>query len=287
MEESVPLVLHKKEYSTRFEVVQRNGLASRNEACVDDMNNLFGNIRMDPENTLKVLAIGTSSGMNDVTIINALLGCCHDILYTVVEPDKDAVEDFKAMVQSKGDMWSQVTFDYHVQKIEEFIDDRRSRDSDVKDDYDVIHALHVIFFVLRPVYRDLYDMLGSPGILLIRMITGAWSKCLDSYHQHIRNPTLVDWDGKRKEKDVKRDLPGVKIDTTFRSTGHLDITECFKEDSVEGNQMLDFFFQCLDFRKIIPKEKQEFFLKVLKDQCSVSEDKILFPIQEMDLTIWK
>ncbi|XP_077995037.1 uncharacterized protein LOC144448634 [Glandiceps talaboti] len=171
MEDLVPVLFHQKEFFTTFKVLQRNGLAKRNDACVDDMNNMFGNIKVDPGKTLKVLAIGTSSGMNDVTIINALICCCHDILYTVVEPDGDVVEVFKAMVQSKGDMWSRVTFDYHVQKIEEFIDDRRSRDSDVKGDYDVIHALHVLEYASRPVFRDLHDMLGSPGILLIRVIT--------------------------------------------------------------------------------------------------------------------
>ncbi|XP_077995038.1 histamine N-methyltransferase-like [Glandiceps talaboti] len=287
MEESVPLSLHLKEYCASFRVLQRHGLASRNAASTDDMNKLFGNIKVDPGKTLKVLAIGTSSGMNDVTIIDALVGCCHDILYTVVEPDEIGVEDFKAMVQSKGDKWSRVTFDYHVQKIEEFLDDRRSRDSDVKDMYDIIHALHLLYYVLTPIYLDLYDMLGSPGIFLIRMITGVWSNCLTTFRQHFKNPALLFWDGKMIEKDMARDLPGVKIDTTYRSSGHADVAKCFKEDSEDGNQMLDFIFECLNFRKSVPKEKQEFFLKYLKDQCSVSEDEILFPSQEMDFTIRK
>ncbi|XP_077995040.1 histamine N-methyltransferase-like [Glandiceps talaboti] len=287
MEESVSLSLHFKEYCASFQVLQRHGLASRNAASIDDMNKLFGNIKLDPGKTLKVLAIGTSSGMNDVMIIDALVGCCHDILYTVVEPDEIGVEAFKAMVQSKGDKWSRVTFDYHVQKIEEFLDDRRSRDSDVKDIYDIIHALHLLYFVLTPIYLDLYDMLGSPGIFLIRMTTGGWSNCLTTYHQQFKNPALPFWDGKMLEKDMARDLPGVKIDTTYRSSGPVDVAKCFNEDSEDGNQMLDFIFQCLNFRKSVPKEKQEFFLKYLKDQCSVSEDEILLPSQEMDFTIRK
>ncbi|XP_077985152.1 uncharacterized protein LOC144439794 [Glandiceps talaboti] len=91
-----------------------------------------------------------------------------------------------------------------------------------------------------------------------------------------------------KSMSIQEQLPSVEIKTTYRDTGSIDITKCFIEDSEEGNKMLNYLFQCVDFRKFISRERTEYFLSYLKDECCVVDgDNVYLPAHGAEIVIMK
>ncbi|XP_077986961.1 histamine N-methyltransferase A-like [Glandiceps talaboti] len=294
MEEMPDIIINNGAYIDNHEALYASEFEERCHIYEPDMKKLFKNLNTSKEKELRVLAVGTGCGSNDIPILNVLSGLNQKISYTVVDPLDRQIERFKSMVQRQGDKWKGVTYDYHVKTIQDYVNERKQRNIDQDEKFDIIHALHCVYYFPKDgeIFRELYDLLRNPGTLLLRQEShgerGGWVKLWSYYNQFYKNSIYPYLDIDVLLTSIRQQLHGIEINTSYRENSPINITECFIEDSEIGNKMLSCFFQCEDFRKEIRQETAKSLLKYLKEECSIIDgDKVILPGYEVDIIIKK
>ncbi|XP_078000618.1 histamine N-methyltransferase-like [Glandiceps talaboti] len=274
MQEVEKLMSNEDEYMDDFKVLLRNIRVPKHDTNNDEfsMAEVFSNISSGLENEIRVLAIGTGSGYNDELIINTLTTLHQKIIYTVVEPMKAAVANYKEMVASNKAEWSGVEFKYYIQTIEKYLDDNQDDHSRRCERYDVIHAVHsAYYFVKRDgTFRDLYNQLNENGVLLIRVAGDHMMKSKMYINRYIK---AWEYTGPADiEETLLKEIPSDTMAMQIKITkAYIVVTECFNEYSDEGNKYLDFITQIPKFRKSMPREIVQSFMNYIKTECVAKE----------------
>ncbi|XP_070555962.1 histamine N-methyltransferase-like [Ptychodera flava] len=285
------LVLFPKEYFESYEVIGRYGYdkysLSQHEKDVKDIFESF-KFCGEADITLRVLAVGTSDGTTDIPIIDTLNSKYSRILYAVVEPDESQVQKFQTLVESKQEagLWKNIKFDFYPITIEEHL--RKTKIGKEPAGFDIIHLQHCAYFFTDPENTtvELYGRLNTGGMLFILLVVGAWEQILlhignsvpDSMSPKIGSATMREM--------IQRGIPDVKMQTQHRKAS-FKVDECFKENSKDGNMMLDFVVQLHDFRKTAPPEVFGDFMKFFKELCYEENSELYLPADDEIITVIK
>ncbi|XP_078000152.1 histamine N-methyltransferase-like isoform X2 [Glandiceps talaboti] len=280
MEGVQKLTSNHEEYIENHKVFIRNMRVPKH-GNVDDtlfMMGVFSDLSLRPEREIRVLSIGSGSGNMDKPIIDALTALHpKDIVhYTVLEPMKAAVANYKEMVTSHKAEWSGVEFKYYIQTIEKYLEDDQDDHSRRCERYDVIHAIHAVYYFEKRdgTFRDLYSRLNTNGVMLIRIN----SECIMEPSIYINRylTTLGYPSAAVIQETLFKEIPSDTIEIkTTHSNLDIVVTECFKKDSGEGNTLLDFITHISKFRKSMPQEIVKEVLKCLKNVCIEKEGGVL------------
>ncbi|NP_001161567.1 histamine N-methyl transferase [Saccoglossus kowalevskii] len=271
-------------YHESFQVMMKYGLQSRENGYADDARDLVTKLHFDSSRELRVLSIGSGNGNVDQHFINALVGKYSKIYYCVIEPVEKPVQEFKTLV--KSNRWDNVTFDFRLQGINPYLDKGGKTDK-----YDFIHACNSVYEFRDPGQDvpDLYNMVNTGGLLFLRTSSGGWEQCranLSKCYTKYGESTVFPGAGMVKDILTKV-VPNPSMESLHRSV-LMTITECFNEKSEDGNKLLDFIHQVLNFRSSVPVDDIPNLLKYLRDECCeiVGED-IMLDAGEDDILVRK
>ncbi|XP_070555104.1 histamine N-methyltransferase-like [Ptychodera flava] len=242
-----------EEYFNRLRIFKKYMSYCPKEDQQTSVYETFENLKLKRD-SLRVLAVGAGDGSSDVPIIDILHSKqCH-INYIVVEPIMAEVEKFKSLVASKQEQgqWARVRFEFHQTTIESYLEESQTRVAE--DNFDIILAIHSAYNMSDPegVFAGLYERLQKGGLLLNTITAGPLEKLyakIKERHPESRQCVGSAW----LRRMIQRRLPDIEINTTYKKIALL-ADECFKEESQEGNMLLDFLTQTLDFRKAFLRE---------------------------------
>ncbi|XP_077997396.1 histamine N-methyltransferase-like [Glandiceps talaboti] len=276
-------------YFEKYNAVIKNGFFIVDEERIQHIVQTFEEFDIGKPSELRVLAIGTASGLLDEIIIDVLSRRFPKITYIVVEPDKDELQKFKDRDTSKSTQgqWQNVNMEFNLTTIEDYMEKRECAKSE--EAFHIVHAIHCAYHFIDPyeTVLQLYGTLEKCGMLLINLVKGPWEQTTAKVAEYFFDPrhhfigtTIV----REKLEERVKDL---KITTKYRKKP-IKVTGCFKEDSEEGNDILDFIVQIPDFRTTNPKHVVDDVITFMKIRCyQQSGDDMFFGADEEDLIIIK
>nr|XP_006817989.1 PREDICTED: histamine N-methyltransferase-like [Saccoglossus kowalevskii] len=276
------LINYGAEYYDRLDVLFGSNKAAITTTGNQNIKKALAKLKQNPLHELRVLAIGSATGSIDEGIIDTLCEKYSKIANTVIEPALSGIDDFKERVKTHQDKWSGVTFDFRGQTIEDYLEKL-----DELQKYDVIHALHCVYHFADPRNSlvTLYGMLDTNGLFIIRANTGHWEDCALKIGEYYHDPRSHYIGTKYIKTLLRSALPSANIESYYTESP-LNVSDCFNDDSVDGNKKIDFIFQVLNFRQSLPPEKQQIFLDFLKKCCNEENGEMIFNKQDEDLVIY-
>ncbi|XP_070573691.1 histamine N-methyltransferase-like [Ptychodera flava] len=228
------------------------------------------------------------NGNTDVPIIDILHSKQCNINYIVVEPNVAEVDKFKSLVASKQEQgqWTRVRFEFHQTTIENYLEESQRRVAE--DNFDIIHTIHCVYTMPDPgaIFVGLYGRLQKGGMLLNTMAAGSLEQLYVKEREI--NPALRSCVGSASlRRIIQRRLPDVEINTIYKKMALL-ADECFKEESREGNMLLDFLTYTLDFRKSVSETVLSDFMAFMREECCYEKDgKLFLHKDDEDIVIFK
>ena len=219
----------------------------------------------------KVLAVGSGKGSFDCLLIKTLFSHAKELvqgkqlIYTVVEPNAAAIDDFKNNVSSQDAVFRNVKFNWVNRGMQEFLD------VDDPELYDFIHFAHVLYYVKNEaeILKSAYEkFLACPGCILA--VVGSegdiWVNLMESFKAKI--PSLsseLHYPTNKELSEICR-RSGWAFQT-FSGKLDLEVTEIFIEGDPIGDAMLKFFLHVNEdpkktFGEELISEVMEFFRKM-------------------------
>ncbi|XP_070550617.1 histamine N-methyltransferase-like [Ptychodera flava] len=276
-----------EEFFNRYSIFMKYVSYCPREDQQTSLNETFGSFKLKRD-SLRILAIGTGNGNADVPIIDILHSKrCH-INYIVVEPILAELEKFKSLVASKQEQgqWTRVRFEFHQTTIENYLEESQRRVAE--DNFDIIHTIHCAYTMSDQgdIFAGLYGRLQRGGMLLNTMAAGPQERLYAKATEI--NPESHPCAGSASlRRMIQRKLPDVEITTIYKKIGLL-ADECFKEESREGNMLLDFLTYTLDFRKSVSERVLSGFMAFMREECCYEKDgKLFLQKDEEDIVIFK
>ncbi|XP_002737135.1 histamine N-methyltransferase-like [Saccoglossus kowalevskii] len=282
-ERIISLSNHGEDYHDRMAALFGSNKAAVNTAGNENIKRALAKLRHDPSHEMRVLAIGSATGSIDEGIIDTLCEKYPKITYTVIEPVASGINAFKERVKSHGGKWSGVTFDFLQQTVEDYLDQR-----DELQKYDIIHAFQSVYHFsdLRNILVTLYGMLNTHGIFLIRATGGNWEACYLKIGEYYHDPSYHFIGTQYIKKLCQSAIVDLTIESYYREIS-VNVSDCFNEESIDGNKKIDFIFQVLNFRQNLPPERQQIFLDFFKNCCVEKNGEMMFNDVEEDVVIIK
>ncbi|XP_077866359.1 uncharacterized protein LOC144354097 [Saccoglossus kowalevskii] len=129
-------------------------------------------------------------------------------------------------------------------------------------------------------------MLDTNGLFIIRAASGHWEDCLLKIGEYYHDPRSH-YIGTKYIKTLLRSALQSAIIESYYSELSMNVSDCFNNESVDGNKKIDFIFQVLNFRQSLPPEKQQIFFEFFKKCCDEENGEMIFNTIEEDLVIIK
>ena len=261
-----------KEYNDIYEIFTRNHREQEKVWIDNDLVpkllkvfKLEGSVK---KSEFKVLAVGSGVGSFDCLLIKALLTHGKEmikgkqIMWTVVEPNAMAIDEFKKKVSSDADICPSVSFTWINKGVEDFLQVTEP------EEYDLIHFIHILYYVEEEVVlkKSYEKFLGTPGCMVIAVGSEGdiWEYIVNSFKIKIpslgfKQPTNLQLSEFGKSNGWPYDMFDGKVS--------LEITEIFDEKDPKGEALLKFFFHTNEdprdkFGKELMSEIMEFFRKM-------------------------
>ena len=265
-------VTNYKEYN---DILETYVLRRRNQEKVWIENDLLPKLRdvftqedCTQKSEFKVLAVGSNVGSFDCLLIKALFSHAKELMqgkkvsYTVVEPNKAAIEEFKHSASLKDNDFQNVSFNWVNKSVQEILDAEES------ERFDLIHFAHVFYYIdnEEEILKSSYDkLLASPGCMFI--VTGIegdsiWIKLIESFKAKIPSLYLKQSSTNFLLSEIcKRNTWSYDI---FDAKVNLEVTEIFNASDPVGIAVLKFLFHTTEdprekFGKELMSEILEFF----------------------------
>ncbi|XP_070554932.1 histamine N-methyltransferase-like [Ptychodera flava] len=278
---------HPEEFFNRYSILMKYVSYYSEEDQQRSLNETFGNFKQKGD-SLRVLAVGTGDGSADVPVIDILQSKQCNITYSVVEPMVAEVEKFKSLAASKQEQgqWTRVRFEFYQTTIENYLEESQTRVAE--DNFDIIHTIHCAYTMSDPggIFAGLFGRLERGGMLRNTIAAGPLEKLLAKAKEI--HPVSRQCVGSASLRRMIQDrLPDVEINTIYKKIALL-ADECFKEESREGNMMLDFLTYTLDFRKSVSERVLSDFMEFMREECCYKRDgKLFLHKDEEDIVIFK
>nr|XP_005487954.1 histamine N-methyltransferase isoform X1 [Zonotrichia albicollis] len=231
------------------------------------------------KSTINVLSIGGGAGEMDLQILSKIRARYPGatINNDVIEPSADQISKYKERVAQASNL-ENIKFAWHKETADEY-ESRMNAEKKTKK-WDFIHMIQMLYYVkdIPATVRYFHSLLESQGKLLIILVSGKsgwetlWKKYASSF-------PLEDLCCYVSSGDLPRmlDSAGLKYQL-YELPSHLDITSCFTEGDKDGELLLDFLTETLDFTKTAPPElKRQVMEELRKPGCSeIRDGKVFF-----------
>ena len=279
------------EYAMRHEVFsKRTGQVLRvAEILRRHLPALLNNIlQRPPRNSIKILSVGSANGEMDIEILKIVSEEIQrdsyrylednqtpmSIFNRAIEPNKFSLDLYKAALDNLPNELhnTQITFDMDQPKT--FQDYMMEVKKTVQ--FDIVHFIHSLYYIdVEKALTHCYENeLGEKGLMISVLAVGE-----DDIMYYIQQKQLVESQNRlalEKGKDVLK----VADKNSWKYQEHIqecyfDVTEIFDEKSVEGNLLLDFLIQTIDFRSNTSQKIVEKYLDLIRKKCVIRDGKYL------------
>ncbi|XP_070555954.1 histamine N-methyltransferase-like isoform X2 [Ptychodera flava] len=277
------LIHFPKEYFEGLSTLYRNGLANFAPTREQDLKHACDRFAFsrDREDMLRVLVIGPAD------VIDYLVNKFGKISYVVVEPAKDEIQKFEDLVKSKQEqsLWTTVNFEFYPCTIEAYLTEIER--GATHGSFDIILLQHSAYHIMDPanVFAELYGQLNGGGMLYCQIDTGPMEEVRLRVGSVVSD-SIPRFGSTALRKMLQRCMPHVKIHTQYRKM-NFKAGECFKEESRDGNLIVDFLVQLHDFRKTAPREVVDDIMKFIRDSCYELDNNMYFPADDEDIIMIK
>ncbi|XP_068187748.1 histamine N-methyltransferase-like [Antennarius striatus] len=232
----------------------------------DFIDNLFPDIMAKIVNgklNLNVIGVGSGSGELDLQMFSALHHKYPEMTVDneVIEPNPQQLHDYKDLVSQTPGLDS-IKFNWNEMKAEDFEEQWERKKGTKKADF--IHMFQVLYFVKDPASTISFfqSLLNKNGQLLITLISGKADliKMRNTYSKQLGTTEV-----NRSTGDIRcfLDSKGVSY-RSYELPNEVDITKCFIEGDEEGEMMMDFLTQVLDFSKTASPELKAGVMEFLR-----------------------
>ncbi|NXT15536.1 HNMT methyltransferase, partial [Prunella fulvescens] len=231
------------------------------------------------KSTINVLSIGGGAGEMDLQILSKIRARYPGVTINndVVEPSADQISKYKERVAQASNL-ENIKFTWHKETANEY-QSRMDAEKKTKK-WDFIHMIQMLYYVkdIPATIQYFHSLLEPQAKLLIILVSGksGWETLWKKHGSSFPLEDLCTYVS-------SADLPGILDSAGLKYQlhelpSHLDITSCFIEGDREGELLLDFLTETLDFAKTAPPELK---LKVLeelrKPGCSeIRDGKVFF-----------
>jgi len=262
------------EYNDIFEVFTRGRREQEKVWLENDvvpkLCEAFTQGKLTLQSTFKVLAVGSGKGSFDCLLLKTLFSHAKEliqgrqVIYTVVEPNAAAIDDFRNNVSTQ-DVFRNVKFNWVNKGMQEFFD------ADEPERYDFIHFVHVLYYVRNEeeILKSAYEkFLACPGCILA--IVGnegdIWVNLMESFKTKVQSLSSELHYPTNKELSEICKRSGWAFDT-FSGKLDLEVTEIFIEGDPIGEAMIKFFLHINEdpkerFGEELISEVMEFFRRM-------------------------
>jgi len=249
-----------KEYMDIFHVFSRSRREQRKTWIESDLipkiRDTFTQDKHAPKSEFSVLAVGSNDGSFDCLLLKAMLFHMKEFLqgkqliYTVVEPNSVAIDEFKLKASLQDGVFRNVKFNWVNKGMQEFLKGEKT------ERYDLIHFMQVLYYaeneeeILTVAYEK---FLARPGCIVVAVGSecDVWGVLIKSFKMRIpsmlKNLTNIELSELFKRNGWAYDI--------FETTTHLEITELFNERDRVGQAILKFFLHINEDPKEVLGEK--------------------------------
>eukprot|EP00057_Strongylocentrotus_purpuratus_P005022 XP_003730011.1 PREDICTED: histamine N-methyltransferase [Strongylocentrotus purpuratus] len=228
---------------------------------------------------IRVLAVGSGDGKVDSCMLEQLVARYPRIHYTVVEPAKEPLEEFKALINDNRPKFDGVEFEWRNETFDDFqkLEEEKERSRGVdKERFHLIHAVHSLYYAndLQQAQSYLRDRLVKHGALLVILL----SEEAGIYRVWDRYPKLCEGSPATNLCSAHLREIYARSDTPYKfhhQSWPSDISQCFDPASIKGGRMLDFITHVRNFRQSAPEELKKSVVAFLRGlNQSDREDKM-------------
>ncbi|XP_038068249.1 histamine N-methyltransferase-like isoform X2 [Patiria miniata] len=222
---------------------------------------------LDRQEELRILGVGSGSGVTDCIMLERLLKQFSRINNRVVEPLAEFLDLYKSLVSSKAHQLHGVECDWRQQTIGQY---QKAGDSSK---FHFISAVHSIYYIAGDVdsgLMDLYNRLEPGGVMLVILNsdTCKFSRLLGQLKSSLDTSSYNMTSADIRSCLDRRGIPYTQYPQTVR----IDVTQCFDQASEEGGLLLDFVTHVVNFRKTAPEDMQRSVMECLgRGDCSERE----------------
>ncbi|XP_068187888.1 histamine N-methyltransferase-like isoform X3 [Antennarius striatus] len=225
-------------------------------------NNLLPDIMsstINGKSQINVIGIGSGSGELDLDMLSALHLKNPNMMvdYEVVEP---VAQQIKLVSQTPG--FDYIKWNWNIMTVQEFEKDWKEKERTKK--FDFIHMFDMLYHVKDrgSTVSFVQGLLNKNGKLLIslQLADNGWAKLEKTYGDRFI-PAEVSYVVIEVIKQYL-DSKGVSYQS-YLLPSEIDITECFTEGNEEGELMIDYLTQVLNFKKSAPPELKAGVLELL------------------------
>ncbi|XP_078659798.1 histamine N-methyltransferase-like [Branchiostoma floridae x Branchiostoma belcheri] len=244
--------------------------------------NVPDSVLCEPGTDLRVLGIGSGSGDTDSAILKKLLQRHNSVYNRVVEPSEEMIGRYKTLVREDRSLGA-VKCDWRQQTAEEYFQTKENTK------FHLVHGIHVLYTVedMHATLRNMWEQVADGGYMMVAMesdksdLGKLYHKMWGEFGQGDRLKTPF-----RTSGDVRQwfDASGVSY-VTAEFGYNIDVTECFKEESEEGQLVLEFF----TYTPFVSKEPEirSAALQHIRSKSSVVDDKIWFELADEIMVAFK
>uniref|UniRef100_UPI00398E6798 histamine N-methyltransferase-like isoform X1 n=1 Tax=Pristiophorus japonicus TaxID=55135 RepID=UPI00398E6798 len=240
----------------------------------ENLPDVVASIGKNGSSSLNVLGVGSGSGKIDFEILGKIQSKHPGLLIDneVVEPNPEQISSYKALVKEKSQSLN-ISFTWNQMTSEEY--EKKAKERNEIKKFDFIHMIQMLYFVesVHDSIKYFHSLLEPNGKLLIIIVSddGGWHALWKKFGSRFTGNCLF--------LDVRKMLDDVRMKyKIYELSSDLDITECFIEGNENGELLLDFLTQIINFRKTAPADLKAEVLQYLRQpQCSREENgKIMF-----------
>ncbi|NXK58468.1 HNMT methyltransferase, partial [Sylvietta virens] len=222
------------------------------------------------KSTINVLSVGGGAGEMDLQILSKIRA-----RYPGVTINNDVIEP-KRVAQASN--LENIKFTWHKETADEY-ESRMKAEKKTKK-WDFIHMIQMLYYVkdIPATIRYFHSLLESQAKLLVILVSGksGWETLWKKFGSSFPLDGLCCY---VSSADLPRmlDAAGLKYQL-YELPSHMDITSCFIEGDKDGELLLDFLTETLDFAKTAPPElKRQVMEELRKPGCSeIRDGKVIF-----------
>ncbi|XP_064291330.1 histamine N-methyltransferase-like isoform X2 [Passer domesticus] len=231
------------------------------------------------KSAINVLSVGGGAGEMDLQILSKIRARYPGVTINndVIEPSAEQISKYKERVAQASNL-ENIKFTWHKETANEY-ESRMNAEKKTKK-WDFIHMIQMLYYVkdIPETLRYFHSLLESQAKLLIILVSGksGWETLWKKYGSSFPLEDLCIF---VSSADLARmlDSAGLKYQL-YELPSQLDITSCFIDGDKNGELLLDFLTETIDFTKTAPPElKLKVMEELKKPGCSeIRDGKVLF-----------
>ena len=257
----------------------------RLEKCIENhvipmiRSRVCDDVKRHSSSPFRVLGVGSGQGENDLTFLYFMSELLVEneqpkkLFNRAIEPNETALLQFRSKTETLSDggshPWERVEFEWMPTTFQQYVEQKR--EADVK--FDVVHFMHSIYYVGEAELKHCYENeLDEKGIII--SISNTQDNSMARYRTRCAELGIALDDRIFANSE---DVVAVARENGWKylecpsDTEIVDITTIFDVTSEEGNYLLDFLLNWIDFRLTADHGMVEEILKFWNEESSVDD----------------